>query len=91
MTEFERQMAARLQALEFLVQAIIRAQLHGMHTEEVARTIDELERQFSALSVPEDADPSFDLDELMGMHRDAQFFLTRMLRSVAPRNSDEAE
>lgn len=84
--EYLRQLVARMQAYEFLLLAIIRAQLHHQSPDEAAQTSAELRRQFATLTVPSDARPDADLDELMATHREAQFFLDRLLKQAAPKH-----
>ncbi len=84
MTEFEKQIAARLQALEFLVQGIVRAHFQSLTPAEAAQHIAQLERQFSSITIPKDAAGPVDLDEVMSMHSDAQFSLSRVLARSNP-------
>lgn len=91
MTEFERQMAARLQAMDFLLKALIRPNLAQMTAEDARETRRTLARQFSVISIPEDADGTVSLDEVQSMHRDAQHFLDRILEQADPHLSGAAE
>jgi len=90
MTEFERQMAARMMAHEFLIQALIRPNLHTLTPSDAREAVARLERQFATMTIPPDVDPDQDLDEAMGMHRDAQHFLSRILSRCVPPHPDAA-
>lgn len=85
--EYLRQLVARMQALEFLLKAVIRGQLHQLTPAEAAQTIAGLKRDFSTLTVPPDARPDADLDEVMAMHADAQHFLAQLLDQASPQSS----
>lgn len=91
MTEFEKQLAARMQAHDFLLKALIRGQLSSMTKTDAAQSIARLEQQFATLSISTETDPSVDLDEAMSMHADAQFFLRRMLHQADPHDRDGTE
>lgn len=91
MTEFEKQIAARIQAHEFLLLAIMRGALAHQTPAEAAAQLRQLERQFATVTVPPDADPETDLDEVMRMHQDAQSFLSRILAQANPHQNPGAE
>ncbi len=90
-SDFLDQLTARIQALEFLTLAIVRAQLHAMPPEDAAETCESLKRQFATLTIPPDAAPGADLDRLMRLHRDAQHFLDRYLRQARPTDPGATE
>lgn len=83
MTEFEAQLAARVQAMDFLLQAVLRGQFANMTPAEARQNIELLEKQFSTISVPPDADIEH-TDSVMAMHSDAQHFLSRTLANANP-------
>lgn len=83
-----KQLSARMQALEFLVMAIIRGHLHDLTPERAAETIAELQRRFAILTVPADAVPGADLTALMAMHSDAKSMLERILIQADPRRRE---
>lgn len=83
MTEFEKQLAARIQAIDFLLNALLRAQFHAMTTEEARKQVEALKEQFAHIRLPPDMVP-MDVQTIQSQHADAQHFLDRTLRQVAP-------
>lgn len=90
MTDFEMQMAARLQAMEFLLNAILRSQFDAMDDEQATETVTALKRQFSFKTVPDDAE-GVDPEYMRRLNDDSMFFLDRALRQVAPHGFSEGE
>lgn len=88
MSEFERQLSSRLEAMQFLLMAVIRGQFAQATPDEVQEQVGKLKKQFSSAVVPEDADLSeVDLDRYIQDRQDAQFFLDRFLDQANPHHS----
>lgn len=88
MTDFEKQLVARMQAMSFLLDALLRAQFHAMDDEDAREHVERLMEQFAApMRVPQGS-PPVDVADLHQQHQDAQYFLEQSLRRVAPQAFD---